>query len=198
MTLTGEGDLVLHEGSLHIQPPPFIYPGPGAGEESTRPLPTNTLWRNAHPPKKALTVSGGSLDVRGEGAAIRSTRTNSPALSVSVGLMDDAFEGNGDNGLFGRNDTDGQGEKEAGGTFSYSGVALAVNVRETGREGERVGGDYGDGHAAAASDHAHLFNQSHHSDLRLRNLVTSQRKTFVFCLFVSRIVGIAATYLIHT
>lgn len=133
MTLTGEGDLVLHEGAFHIQPPPFIFPGSGGGVGSTRP--GLSPWRNAHPPK-ALTVSGGSLDVRGAGAAIRSTRANSPALSVSVGLMGDDFDGEGDDGLFRRNGTNGQEENNEEGDFSFSGVALAVNVRETGPEGE--------------------------------------------------------------
>lgn len=196
MTLTGQGDLVLHEGALHIQPPPFIFPGNGVGLGSTRPTPTNSPWRNAHPPK-ALTVSGGSLDVRGAGAEIRSTRAKSPALSVSVGLMDDVFEGKGDDGLFLRNDTNGRTESNEGENFLYSGVALAVNVRETALKGERVGGKYGDGKAAAAeiSSNAYYWirQEAHPFDSRLRNHVEPSGATFVLCnLFF------AVTHLIPT
>ncbi len=125
MTLTGTGDLVLHEGALHIQPPPFLYPGSVTGEGSTRYPPGSNHWGTAHPPK-ALTVSGGSLDVRGAGAQIRSTHTNSPALLVSAGPLDQGLDGEGEGGNEG-------GERP----FSYSGVAMAVNVRQSGNRGER-------------------------------------------------------------
>lgn len=65
--------------------------------------------------------------MRGGGAAVRSTRVSSPALSVSVGLLDqdsDAERG------------DGAGEESS---FAYSGVALAVNVQESGLGGEGDG-----------------------------------------------------------
>lgn len=63
---------------------------------------------------------------------MRSTRANSPALLVSVGLLDEGFEGEtSDDGLGG-----GVGEKSS---FSYSGAALAVNVRESDLGGEGEG-----------------------------------------------------------
>lgn len=126
MTLTGAGDLILHQGALHIQPPPSVYPLSWAGS-ATSPL-ANTAWGTAHPPK-VLTVSGGSLEVRGGGAAVRSTRSNSPALAVLVGL-DQSFEGERGDGMDGLG---GVGEESR---FSYSGVALAVNVGESGLGGE--------------------------------------------------------------
>ena len=127
LTLTGTGDLILHEGALHIQPAPSIYPS-RAG--STIPLPSRTAWGTARPPK-ALTVSGGSLDVRGGGAAVRSTRVNGPALLVSVGLLDQGFDEEGGDAPR----SDGMDES----SFSYSGVALAVNVRESDLGGEGEG-----------------------------------------------------------
>lgn len=125
MTLTGTGDLVLHEGALHIKPPPFIYPGSGIGEGSTRPPPGSNHWGTVNPPK-ALTVSGGLLDVRGAGAQVQSTRANSPALLVSVGPLDQGLDGEGEGGV-------GEGAE----AFSYSGVAMAVNVRDVGNRGKR-------------------------------------------------------------
>lgn len=100
LTLRGTGDLVLHEGALHIQPP---VPGPSQ----------NAFWHKNAPPE-ALTVSRGSLAVYGGGAEISSTRANAPALAVSVGAHDNESE-------------DGFAMRQA---FSYSGVAFAVNVRE--------------------------------------------------------------------
>lgn len=133
LTLTGKGDLILHEGALHIQPPPSIYPLSRAG--SATPPPTGTAWGTAHPPR-ALTVSGGSLDVSGGGAAVRSTRANSPALLVSVGLLDQDFEGEKGDDVLPGNGVDGMGGVGEESGFAYSGVALAVNVRETSQGGE--------------------------------------------------------------
>lgn len=133
MTLTGTGDLILHEGALHVQPPPSIYQSSQAG--STTPLSTSTAWGTSHPPK-ALTVSGGSLDVRGGGAAVRSTRANSPALLVSVGRLDRGFKGGKGDDTPRSNDIDGLGGVGEEPSFAYTGVALAVNVRESGLGGE--------------------------------------------------------------
>eukprot|EP00903_Cladosiphon_okamuranus_P017553 g16167.t1 len=128
LTLTGTGDLILQEGTLHIQPPPSLYPLSRAGSET--PSPTSTTWGTSNPPK-ALTVSGGSLDVNGGGAAVRSTRGSSPALLVSVGLLDQGSEGDkGDDVLHG-NGVDGMGDDDEEAGFSFSDVALAVNVRES-------------------------------------------------------------------
>lgn len=128
LTLTGTGDLILHEGGLHIRPPPSIYPLSRAG--STNPPSPSNAWGTTIPPK-ALTVSGGSLEVRGGGAAVRSTRANSPALMVSVGPLEDTLGGNGIDGIGG-----GEGDESR---FTYSGVALAVNVREPSPRGEEKG-----------------------------------------------------------
>ncbi|CBJ33559.1 conserved unknown protein [Ectocarpus siliculosus] len=130
MTLTGAGDLVLHEGSLHIQPPASIYPGyDPAGTGTTFPAEEHPQWNTKRPPK-ALTVSGGSLNVRGGGAEVLSTRENAPGLLVSVGPFDwDDLEEEGGNGAFHGNGTDRRDEEQA---FSYAGAALAVNVRESG------------------------------------------------------------------
>lgn len=122
------GDLILHEGALHIQPPRSIYPLPRAG--STTLPPSSAAWGTAHPPK-ALTVSGGSLDVCGGGAAVRSTRADSPALLVSVGLLGQGLEGERAGG--------GLGGVDEGSGFSYSGVALAVNVQESALGGKGEG-----------------------------------------------------------
>lgn len=71
MTLTGNGDLILHQGSLLIK-------SPRAG------IPTkNVGWRTETPPE-ALVVSGGSLGVAGGSAKITSSRSNAPALAVTV------------------------------------------------------------------------------------------------------------------
>ncbi|CAM9302579.1 unnamed protein product [Ectocarpus fasciculatus] len=130
MTLTGAGDLVLHEGSLHIQPPASIYPGlDPVGTDTTFLSKEHPLWNTKRPPK-ALTVSGGSLSVRGGGAEVLSTRGNAPGLLVSVGPFDwDDLEGGGGDGTFHGNGTDRRDEERA---FSYAGAALAVNVRESG------------------------------------------------------------------
>lgn len=138
MTLTGTGDLVLHKGTLHVQPPPFVHPGNTAGTNAVFPFLDSSPWHSERPPK-ALTVSGGSLDVRGGGAEIRSTRVNSPALSVSVGLRSrsdqgSCEDGDGTGGGFGENSTAWQ-EEDVDEAFSYTGVALAVNVRESGLAG---------------------------------------------------------------
>lgn len=161
MTLTGTGDLILHEGALHIQPP--RTPGSSSSSSSfpstTSPRRTHAvLWGDETPPR-ALGVSGGSLRVAGGGAEISSTRANAPGLSISVGLPDpDATAGRG------QEDGDGEfpssttptsaGTREEEASFSYSGVALSVNVREArdGRSPDRfrllelsVGGGGGGG-----------------------------------------------------
>lgn len=130
MTLTGAGDLVLHEGSLHIQPPASIYPGyDPAGTGTTFTSKEHPQWNTQRPPK-ALTVSGGSLNVHGGGAEVLSTRGNAPGLLVSVGPFDwDDLEGEVGDGTFHGNGTDRGDEEQA---FSYAGAALAVNVRESG------------------------------------------------------------------
>lgn len=113
MTLTGTGDLLLHAGTLHIQPPTLGYPS------------AHAPWR-VEPPPKTLLVSGGALGVTGGGAEIASTRTNAPALAVSVGFT----QTNGEEGVSSAGPGAGfpAGEEPY---FSYSGVALSVNVRET-------------------------------------------------------------------
>ncbi|CAM9167242.1 unnamed protein product [Ectocarpus sp. 12 AP-2014] len=130
MTLTGAGDLVLHEGSLHIQPPASIYPGyDPAGTGTTLLANEHPQWNTKRPPK-ALTVSGGSLNVLGGGAEVLSTRENAPGLLVSVGPSDwDDHEEEGGIRAFHGNGTDRRDEEQA---FSYAGAALAVNVRESG------------------------------------------------------------------
>ena len=70
---------------------------------------------------------------------MRSTRANSPALQVSVGLLDQGFEGHTGDGVFHDNGLDGTGGVGEESSFSYSGVALAVNVRESGLGGEGEG-----------------------------------------------------------
>lgn len=114
MTLTGIGDLILHKGALLIQPQQLFITAP---------------WQKDIPPA-ALLVSGGSLDVRGGGAKISSTRANAPGLEVSVGLPD-AFGGSGGPSEEGFHSQGGDA------SFSYSGVALSVNVKETAEHGTR-------------------------------------------------------------
>lgn len=71
LTLTGTGDLILHQGSLLIKPPPEGSPSQNAG------------WNGETPPE-ALVVSGGSLGVTDGGAEIASSRSDAPALAVTV------------------------------------------------------------------------------------------------------------------
>lgn len=142
MTLTGTGDLILHEGALHIQPPPTHGPSSSSSHPSTTsPRRAHaTLWGDETPPR-ALGVSGGSLEVTGGGAEISSTRVNAPALSISVGLPPATITtttssvggsggdgGTGEDAAFLSPGSGTTGDFEA--SFSYSGVALSVNVRE--------------------------------------------------------------------
>ena len=111
MTLSGTGDLTLHKGGLSVQGQ--LTPG------STR----DGAW-NAEPPPRAVQVLGGSLGVLGGGAEIFSSRANTPALAISVGL-DDALDAK--SGGEGAEDPLGRRRKHE---FSFSGAALSVNVRE--------------------------------------------------------------------
>lgn len=106
MTLTGTGDLILHQGSLRIQPP-----APGSSSALQ-----NAAWMNKTPPE-AVVISGGSLGVVGGGAHISSTRTKSSALAISVGPE--------------TGERDQSPTIEEDGIFRYVGVALSVNVKET-------------------------------------------------------------------
>lgn len=128
MTLSGTGDLILHEGTLQIQPSPR-HGLPSSTTTSSRRA--TALWGEETPPR-ALGVSGGSLGIFGGGAEISSTRANAPALSISVGLPDTVVgTGEGQEGASSPSAIKSVlGEDET--RFSYSGVALSVNVLEAG------------------------------------------------------------------
>lgn len=105
MTLTGTGDLVLHEGAL------FVH---SSSTESS-----DDAWMKQSPPE-ALVVSGGSLGVRGGRVEVFSNYADVSALAVSVG------------GWVNESDFDGHGAlpRTPEGSLSYTGSALAVNVKQ--------------------------------------------------------------------
>lgn len=113
MTLAGTGDLTLHKGSLFIRG----HETPGSSQ--------NAAWKMKKPPT-ALEVLGGSLGVLGGGAEIRSSRSNAPALAVSVEVDEVMFHkkyGEGSDARIRRT-------REQGAQLSFTGAAaLSVNVR---------------------------------------------------------------------
>lgn len=122
MTLAGTGDLTLHKGSLFIKG----HQRPGSSQ--------NAPWKTKKPPT-ALEVLGGSLGVLGGGAEIRSSRSNAPALAISVEVDEVMFHkkyGEGSDARIRRT-------REQGAQLTFTGAAaLSVNVRDEASIGEGV------------------------------------------------------------
>lgn len=115
MTLTGTGDLILHEGSLFVKSSAADGPPGGVWDQSA--------------PADALVVSGGSLGVHGGGAGISYNRANGSALLVTVGARMDDVEPDGSGALWPADRKD---------YVPYTGIALAVNVPEAASERFRL------------------------------------------------------------